>query len=75
MAFLKEAAEMLATLQSRVEREVYGNRMAELLKIFSEGMQVEIKRAASKKSKEQKRQLEQLSRPINTFKPKERSIR
>ncbi len=75
VAFLKEAAEMLATLQSRVEREVYGNRVAELLKISPEGMQVEIKRAASKRSKEQKKQQEQLSRPINTFQPKERSIR
>ncbi len=75
VAYLKEAAEMLAALQSRVEREVYGNRVAELLKISPEGMQVEIKRAAAKRSKELKRQQEQISRPVNTFQPKERSIR
>ena len=75
VSFLKEAAAMLATLQSGIEREVYGNRVAELLKISPEGMQLEIKRAAAKRSKEQKKQQEQQSRPVNVFQPRERSIR
>ncbi len=72
---LKETAEMLSTLRSPIEREVYAGRMAELLKISTESMMVEIKRASLRRMREAKKQEERSSRPVNVFRPKERSIR
>jgi len=75
VAYLREVSEMLASVSSPVAREIYGNRVAELLKISPEGMQTEIKRALSRRIKEQKKQLERETRPTNTIQPKERGMR
>ncbi|NLL45747.1 MAG: DNA primase [Clostridiales bacterium] len=75
VAYLREVSEMLATVPSPVAREIYGNRVAELLKITPEGMQTEIKRALSRRSRERKRQLERETRPANIVQPKIRAMR
>ena len=70
VAYLKETAEMLSTVSSPVAREIYGNRVAEKLRISPEAMQTEIKRVISRRVKEQKRKLERETRPVNIIQPK-----
>lgn len=73
--YLKETAEMLSTLRNEIEREVYAGRVAEQLKISVESMMVEIKRAASRRARDMKKQEERAARPVNVIQPKERSMR
>ena len=75
VAYLKETAEMLSTVSSPVAREIYGNRVAEKLRISPEAMQTEIKRVISRRVKEQKRKLERETRPVNIIQPKTYKIR
>lgn len=74
--FLKEAAELVATLGSAVEREVYGTRAAEAAGITPEAMQVEVKKAYQRrKAKEQKKQTQADLNVAAQQQPKEKSIR
>jgi len=75
VAYLKEVSEMLATVSSPVAREIYGNRVAEKLRISPEAMQLEIRRAISKHVKEQRRKLERETRPVNIIQQKTYKIR
>jgi len=75
VAYLEEAAEMLATISSPVAREIYGNRVADKLRISPEAMQTQIKRAIARRVKEQNRRLEQDARPVNLIQPKSYKIR
>lgn len=60
--FLKEAANLIASMQSSVEREVYSNRAAEMVGLKADAMKLEVNRAfkrrvAAQKKKEEKQNL------------------
>ncbi|MEA4964959.1 MAG: DNA primase [Oscillospiraceae bacterium] len=75
VSFLKEAAGMIATLGSAVEREIYGGRAAEAAGISAEAMKLEVgkafrRRVAAQDKKEEKRVLT----PADQQQPKSRGI-
>ena len=75
-AFLKEAAGMIATLSSPVEREIYGNRAAQAAGISGETMAAEVEKSMRSRSYKAKKQEEQQAMtPANNFQPKERELR
>ena len=76
VAFLKEAAQLISSFTTAVEREVYGARAADAAGISPESMKVEIGRAYKRrKAAEQKRQ-EQLDLDvIGQIQPKDRNLR
>ena len=74
--YVHEAAELLSTLTSSVQREVYGARVAESAGISAEAMKLEVTKAfkhrmAIQKKKEEREKLA----PAKALQPKERSIR
>ncbi len=75
-AFLKEAAAMIATLSSPVEREIYGNRAAAAVGVSGASMAAEVdkaRRGAAKKARAQEER--QAMTPANNVQPKERELR
>ena len=75
-AFLQEAAAMVATLPSPVEREIYGNRAAAAAGVSGETMAAEVEKARRSQSYKARRQEErQALTPSNNFQPKERELR
>ena len=75
-AFLKEAASMIATLPSPVEREIYGNRAAQSAGVSGETMAAEVDKALrSRNYKAKKQEEQQAMTPANNFQPKERELR
>ena len=75
-AFLKEAAAMIATLSSPVEREIYGNRAAQAAGVSGETMAAEVEKAMKSRNYKAKKQEEQQAMtPANNFQPKERELR
>ncbi len=75
-AFLKEAAGMIATLSSPVEREIYGNRAAQAAGVSGTTMSAEVEKAMRSRSYKAKKQEEQQAMtPANNFQPKERELR
>ena len=76
IAFIHEAAELISTLGSAVQREVYGNRVAEAGKITPEAMKLEIGKAYKRRiAKEKKRQEKIDLEPVKALQPKSRTIR
>jgi len=74
--FIQEAAEMISTLGSAVQREIYGHRMAEVGKISFDAMQMEIGKAYKRRmAKERKKQEKIDLAPARNLQPKARSIR
>lgn len=76
VAYSEEISELLATLSSAVEREIYATRAAEVAKITPDAMKMEVQRAfkrrvARDKKAEQRRNLN----PSAQLQPKERSFR
>ena len=75
-AFLQEAAAMIATLPSPVEREIYGNRAATAAGVSGETMAAEVEKARKSQSYKARRQEEREAlTPANNFQPKERELR
>ncbi len=75
VAFLKAAAELVASLGSAVEREVYGARAAEAAGISADAMKLEVSRAYKRLAAQAKRkQLRQELQPAAQQQPKARSI-
>lgn len=75
-AFLQEAAAMIATLPSPVEREIYGNRAAAAAGVSGETMAAEVEKARRSAARKAQRQEErQAMTPANSFQPKERELR
>ena len=75
-AFLKEAAAMIATLSSPVEREIYGNRAAQSAGVSGTTMAAEVDKALKNRNYKAKKQEEQQAMtPANNFQPKERELR
>ena len=73
--FIHEAAELISTLGSAVQREVYGNRIAEVGKISPQAMQMEIGKAYKRRiARDRKKQEEKDLAPAKNLQPKSRSI-
>lgn len=75
-AFLQEAAAMIATLSSPVEREIYGNRAAMVAGVSGDTMAAEVEKSRRSAVNKARRQEErQALTPVNNFQPKERELR
>ena len=74
--FLQESADLISTLPSAVQREVYASRVAETAKISLETMNMEISRAIKRRQAAQKKKQEAIDlAPAQAMQPKSRSIR
>ena len=74
--FIHEAAELISALGSAVQREVYGNRVAELGKISFDAMKLEVGKAYKRRIAKEKKQQERISlAPAQAMQPKSRTIR
>ena len=74
--FTQESAELISTLPNAVQREVYGNRVAEAAGISFEAMKLEIGKAYKRRLAREKKQQEKIDlAPVRALQPKTRSIR
>ena len=74
--FIHEAAELLCTLGSAVQREIYGRRVSEAGKISFESMQLEINKAFKRRVAKEKKKQERIDlAPVQALQPKARTIR
>ena len=74
--FLQESADLIASLSSAVQREVYGGRVAEKAKISMDAMKLEIDRAWKRRVNKEKKQQEKIDlSPARNLQPKSRTIR
>jgi len=76
VAFLQEAAQLIATLSSPVEREIYGGHAAQTAGVTPEAMAQEVSRALRNRiRKAQKQQERRDLAPAAQLQPKTRSLR
>ena len=74
--YLQEAAALISTLSSSVQREVYGSRVAETAGISADAMKLEVSRAYKRRIFQEKKKQEKIDlAPARNLQPKERSIR
>ena len=74
--YILEAAELICSLSSAVQREVYGHRIADSAKISYEAMKMEIDKAFKRRVSREKKRQEQINlAPAKNLQPKARSIR
>ena len=74
--YIHEAAELLASLGSAVQREIYGHRVAEKGKITFESMNMEVNKAFKRRIAREKKKQERIDlAPVQALQPKTRSIR
>ena len=74
--FIHEAAELISTLGSAVQREVYGARIAEAGKISAEAMKLEIGKAYNRRLAKEKKKQEKIDlEPARALQPKAKTIR
>jgi DNA primase len=74
--YLQECANLISTLPSSVQREVYGHRVAESAAISFDAMKTEINKAYKRRMYQAKKQQEkQALAPAQQLQPKSRSIR
>ena len=74
--YVHESADLIATLGSSVQREVYGGRVAEAAGISPEAMKAEVERAYKRRTAKDKKKQEQIDlAPVRNLQPKSRSIR
>ena len=73
--FIQEAAQLICTLPSAVQREVYGHRVAEVGKISYDAVKLEVDKAFKRRtSREKKQQQQQDLQPAKNLQPKTRSF-
>ena len=76
VAYCEEISELLSSLPSPVEREVYAARAAEVAKITPEAMKLEVQRAYKRRlAREKKAELRRDLNPAAQLQPKEHSLR
>ena len=76
VAFLQEAAELVSTLHSAVEREIYGNHAAQTAGVAPETMAMEVNRALKARlRREKKRQERRDLTPASQLQPRVRGLR
>jgi DNA primase len=74
--YLQESAELISTLGSAVQQEVYAGRVAEVAKISLDTMQREIEKARKRRQNREKKQQEAIDlAPAKALQPKSRNIR
>ena len=74
--YIQESAQLISTLGSSVQREVYGHRVAEEGKISFEAMQMEVAKAWKNRQKREKKAQERIDlSPARNLQPKSRTIR
>ena len=74
--FIQECAQLIASLPSSVQREVYGHRVAEVGKISDEAMQMEVSKVFKYRKKKELREQEKRDlAPVQKLQPRERSLR
>ena len=74
--FVQEAAELIGTLGSAVQREIYGGRAAEAAGITADAMKLEVEKAWRRRRAREKKRQERIDlAPAQTLRPKDRSIR
>ena len=74
--YLQESAELICTLSSAVQREVYAGRVAEAAKISMEAMKLEVNRAFKRRIAREKKKQEKIDlAPARNLQPKTRAIR
>ena len=74
--YIQECAQLLATLGSSVQREVYGHRVAEAGGISYDAMKLEVDKAFKRRVSREKKKQEKIDlSPARNLQPKSRSIR
>jgi len=74
--FVQEAALLISTLHSPVQREIYGGRIAEKAGISADAMKLEITKAYKRRMAQEKKQQEKESlAPVRAHQPQTRSVR
>jgi len=74
--YLLESAELISSLTSSVQREVYAGRVAEVAKISLDAMKLEVQRAYRRRAAREKKKQEQIDlAPARNLQPKSRTIR
>lgn len=74
--FIHEAAELISTLGSAVQREIYGHRIAEAGKISFDAMKMEVGKAYKRRLAREKKKQEQINlTPARSRQPEIRTIR
>ena len=73
--FIQEAALLICTLPSAVQREVYGHRVAEVGKISYDAVKLEVDKAFKRRTnREKKQQQQQDLQPAKNLQPKTRAF-
>ena len=74
--YIHESADLICTLGSAVQREVYSGRVAEVGKISADAMKIEVDKAYKRRIYREKKKQEQIDlAPAKALQPKARSIR
>ncbi len=74
--FLQESAELISTLRSPVQQEVYGHRVAEATGISYDAMKIEIEKAYKRRANREKKRQESIDlAPAKAMQPKSNAIR
>ncbi|MBQ8929981.1 MAG: DNA primase [Oscillospiraceae bacterium] len=76
IGFLHEATQMLSGLNSSIEREVYGAKVAQYAGVTPEAVKLEVGKAFKRRLRQEKRQAERSEMRVeNTYQPDDQSIR
>lgn len=76
VAFLKEAAALVAAMPSSIDREVYGGRVAEIAKVSQEVVKLEVQRVKRGLQKQQKKAQEKKDlRPVEQVQPSDSKLK
>ena len=76
IAYCEEVSELLASLPSAVEREIYTGRAAEAAGITAEAMKLEVQRAFKRRvAREKRAELRKDLNPVASLQPRERTLR
>jgi len=74
--YLQESAELISSLSSAVQQEVYAHRVADVAKIGIDAMKREVEKAYKRRQNRQKKQQEAIDlAPARALQPKSRNIR
>ncbi len=74
--YVQESAELISTLESSIQREVYGGRVAEAAGISMDAMKLEVNKAFKRRIARDKKKQEKIDlEPMKALQPKDRSIR
>ena len=73
--YLQESAELISSLSSSVQREVYGNRVAEAAGISVEAMKLEVGRAFKRRTYQEKKKQEKIDlSPVRNLQPTDKKL-